>query len=369
MTLDLSPALTQDRVMSYKVTDSESGSVHLAVVTEADAGQRLDRFLAGRFDQFSRARLQQLIRTGQVFRIAPDRCGETGEVMVCEPARRVVTDERYRLNLPRAENAEPAAQEIALQIVFEDEHLVVIDKPAGMVVHPAPGHEQDTLVNALLAHCGNTLSGIGGVRRPGIVHRLDKDTSGLLVVAKSDRAHQGLSAQFQAHGRDGRLSRRYLALVWEAPRVPAGTIDAPLARSRINRRKMSVVSDGQGRRAITRFRVLQRFQNPAGKTLAALLSCELETGRTHQIRVHLAHKGWPVMADSTYGAGYAASMHNMSSCQRAALIALNRQALHAAHLGFEHPVSGEPLSFEAEMPEDMAILLARLAEPVSGNEN
>jgi 23S rRNA pseudouridine1911/1915/1917 synthase len=248
-----------------------------------------------------------------------------------------------------------------LAIVYEDAELIVLDKPAGLAVHPGPGHASGTLVNALIAHCGASLSGIGGVKRPGIVHRLDKDTTGLLVVAKTDRAHRGLAGQFAAHGRDGRLERGYRAIAWGAPARAKGAIDAPLARSTANRTRIAVVRAGGGRRAVTRYEVLERFGAAGGaRPVASLLRLVLETGRTHQVRVHLAHIGHPLLGDATYGAGFKASAHKLGAEAQAALAALGRQALHAAELAFVHPVSGKRLAFTAPLPPDMAGLLAAL---------
>jgi 23S rRNA pseudouridine1911/1915/1917 synthase len=250
---------------------------------------------------------------------------------------------------------------VALAIVYEDADLIVIDKPKGLAVHPGPGHAKGTLVNALIAHCGASLSGIGGVRRPGIVHRLDRDTTGLMVVAKSDRAHQGLAEQFAAHGADGRLERGYRALTWGQPDRPRGVIDAALARSTANRTKIAVVTgEGAGRRAVTRYQVLETFAGGGPEPVACLMRLVLETGRTHQVRVHLAHIGHPLLGDMTYGAGFKASARKLSPEAQAALAALGRQALHAAELAFVHPVTGRRLAFESRLPDDMAALVAAL---------
>jgi 23S rRNA pseudouridine1911/1915/1917 synthase len=247
---------------------------------------------------------------------------------------------------------------MALRIVYEDDDLIVIDKPAGLVVHPAAGHDSGTLVNALIAHCGDSLSGIGGVKRPGIVHRLDKDTSGLLVIAKNDRAHQGLAAQFADHGRSGPLERAYLALVWGIPERQRGTVEAPLARSQHNREKIAVVGEERGRYAITHYELIEAL--PAAEPVASLVRCELETGRTHQIRVHMAHIGHPLLGDLVYGAGYKTKANRLTQARQAALKALGRQALHAAVLGFEHPRTGAFLRFESPLPADMTALLESL---------
>jgi 23S rRNA pseudouridine1911/1915/1917 synthase len=264
---------------------------------------------------------------------------------VREIGLRVKAGEVYTVAVPPPMPAEPEPQPMALAVIYEDRDLIVIDKPKGLVVHPGPGHASGTLVNALIAHCGATLSGVGGVMRPGIVHRLDKDTTGLMVVAKSDRAHQGLAEQFAAHGADGRLHRGYRAIAWGAPERPRGAIDAPLARSAANRTKIAVVRAERGRRAVTRYEVLERF-GTGTKPVASLLRLVLETGRTHQVRVHLAHVGHPLLGDQTYG--------------QTALAALDRQALHAAELAFEHPVSGRRLQFESPLPRDMVDVVSAL---------
>lgn len=335
------------------VADNEpGGEMFDLTAAEADAGIRLDRFLAQQLSGHSRSRVQSLIKSGAV----RDAGGTIGD-----PGRRVKPGESFQVFVPPPEPAVPAAEQMALTIVYEDGHIVVVDKPAGLVVHPAPGHQGGTLVNALIAHCGDSLSGIGGVRRPGIVHRLDKDTSGLLVVAKSDVAHQGLSEQFSAHGADGRLHRTYRALVWGAPLRTRGAVDAPLNRSEKNRTKISVARVG-GRHAVTHYEVERVVKNADGKPVASLLTLRLETGRTHQIRVHMAHAGHPVMGDPVYGTGFKASARALSQPAAAALEALGRQALHAAGLGFEHPITGRQLAFSSDLPADFARLLAALEE-------
>ena len=329
-----------------------TGHVRLTVET-SNAGARLDRFLAGRLAGLSRSRIQALIRDGRV----SDASGT-----LVDPGVKVKPGAAILVDVPDVAPAEPVAQAIPLEIVFEDRHLIVIDKPAGLVVHPAPGHAAGTLVNALVAHCGDSLSGIGGVRRPGIVHRLDKDTSGLLVVAKTDAAHAGLSAQFAAHGSDGRLTRRYLAIAWGVPQHVRGRIDAPLARSASHRTRIAVTRGEAGRHALTHYELVRRWDDAHGKPLACLLACALETGRTHQIRVHLAHIGHPVLGDAVYGAHFAASARRLQEAQRDALEALGRQALHAAHLGFEHPATGKRLSFDSPLPPDMSRLAQALSQ-------
>ncbi len=321
------------------------------IVSPEEEGQRLDRILAARAPDVSRARFQSLIADGHV---------TVNGSATTKAKTRLRSGDAIRVMLPEPEPAEPEPEDIPLDIVHEDEHLVVIDKPAGMVVHPAPGHSSGTLVNALLHHCGKSLSGIGGVRRPGIVHRLDRDTSGLLVVAKTDRAHKALSAQFAAHGRDGRLERLYRALVWSRPLQLRSTINRPLARSATNRQKIAVVREDAGREAITHYRILESYPSASARPVASLAECRLETGRTHQIRVHMAHIGCPVMGDTLYGAGFRSSATRLGPEARAALDALDRQALHAAVLGFEHPVTGERMHFESSLPQDMERLLQAL---------
>jgi 23S rRNA pseudouridine1911/1915/1917 synthase len=318
----------------------------------AGAAERLDRVLAQAWSDLSRSRLQALIRDGHVtVDGAPTR----------DPGQRIAPGSRAVLDLPPAAPAEPAGETMALNVVHEDADLVVIDKPAGLVVHPAAGHESGTLVNALIAHCGESLSGIGGVKRPGIVHRLDKDTSGLLVVAKTDLAHQGLAAQFADHGRTGPLERAYRAIAWGVPARARGTIEAALGRSPHNREKIAVLAPERGRFAITRYEVEEALSPP--DPAASLVRCELETGRTHQIRVHMAHLGHPLLGDALYGSGFRTKANRLSATQKAALAALGRQALHAAVLGFEHPRTGQALRFESPLPPDMTTLVAALRRP------
>jgi len=320
-------------------------------VGETEAGQRLDRFLVLRMPDLSRSRLQALIRAGEVTLKGAPVAGLGGKVKL---------GETYEVHVPPPVAAEPEPEIIPLKIVYEDRHLIVIDKPKGMPAHPGAGHASGTLVNALLAHCGDSLSGIGGVKRPGIVHRLDKDTTGLLVVAKTDAAHQALAAQFAAHGADGKLERGYRAIVWGVPSRPRGSVDAPLGRSSANRIKMAVVAGDRGRRAVTHYAVLETFPKGAAKPLASLLRLTLETGRTHQVRVHMAHIGHPLLGDMVYGSGFKSSARNLTPEAEAALDVLHRQALHAAELKFEHPVTGKRLSFESELPQDMEEVVAAL---------
>jgi 23S rRNA pseudouridine1911/1915/1917 synthase len=271
--------------------------------------------------------------------------------------------DRISLILPEAKPPEPLPELIALDIRYEDDHLIVLNKPAGLVVHPASGHETGTLVNALIAHCGDSLSGIGGVKRPGIVHRLDKDTTGLLVVAKNDRAHRGLAAQFADHGRSGPLERAYQALVWNVPERRQGTIHTALGRSSKSRERMAVVSEHRpdAREAITHYTVEEKFLDASATPIASLVTCRLETGRTHQIRVHMAHIGHPLLGDTLYGMGFKTKTSRLTESVAEAVLAFPRQALHAAVLGFEHPVTREEMLFESEIPEDMQALLAVLS--------
>lgn len=325
------------------------------ILEDGTAPERLDRVLAKLQGDLSRSRLQALIRDGQV---------TVDSAPVLDPGRKVAGGMRIALTVPPPVPAEPLGEAMELSIVYEDDDVIVIDKPPGLVVHPAAGHESGTLVNALIAHCGESLSGIGGVKRPGIVHRLDKDTSGLLVVAKNDLAHQGLAEQFADHGRTGPLERVYLAFVWGVPERKRGTVEAALARSQHNREKIAIVSDEneRGRYAITHYELLEPL--PQGQPVASLVQCELETGRTHQIRVHMAHIGHPLLGDGVYGSGFKTKANRLTEPQQKALTALNRQALHAAILGFEHPRTGEFMHFESPLPADMTTLLEALRAKV-----
>lgn len=328
------------------------------IVAPEDSGERLDRALAKHVAAISRSRVKALILAGEV---------TVSGACVRDPAYRVHAGGRIALRLPPPEPAQPSAESIPLAIVYEDDELIVVDKPAGLVVHPAAGNRTGTLVNALIAHCGESLSGIGGVRRPGIVHRLDKDTSGLIVAAKTDRAHRALTEQFADHGRSGPLERGYLALVWGAPDRPRGTIDAPLDRHPAAREKRAVRPGG--RPAITRWEIRERFYGADGEPVAALLECRLETGRTHQIRVHLNHIGHPVMGDALYGAGFRTKAARLSADARAALQRVNRQALHAYLLGLEHPVTRKHMTFKSEFPRDLEGLRAALSNDAAEGRN
>ena len=336
--------------MTLPNTATADGVVEVQIGPER-AGERLDRVVAGMVATLSRSRLQTLVREGAV---------KLAGAAITDPGRKVKAGETYSVTIPAPVPAEPLAEPIPLRVVYEDDDLIVVDKPAGLVVHPAAGHHGGTLVNALIAHCGNSLSGIGGVRRPGIVHRLDKGTSGLLVVAKTDHAHQGLSDQFKSHGADGRLERRYLALVWGAPQRERATIDAPLARSRASRTKIAVTKGEHGRRAVTHMEVLERFSDHQGKPVASLVALTLETGRTHQVRVHMAHAGHPVIGDPTYATAFQTRSTRLGPAARQALSRLDRQALHATSLIIEHPRSEKRLSFTSEPPCDMRRLLEAL---------
>ncbi len=331
------------------MSDEKNAIIQLAVPQER-RGLRVDRFIALQVENLSRQRVKSLIDAGKV--VVDDAVCHDG-------GHKLRGGEVVFVEVPPAEPIDVRAEAIPLAVEFEDDELIVIDKPAGLVTHPAPGHESGTLVNALIAHAGSSLSGIGGVKRPGIVHRLDKDTSGLLVIAKTDRAHRGLSEQFSAHGRDGRLERKYTAFVWGVLERRSGRIEAALGRSPTNRRKVAVVADDRGRAAATNYELLESFQRD-GAVVVSAVQLSLETGRTHQIRVHMASIGHPILGDSLYGAGFKASVTRLGPAARTALAQLQRQALHAAVLGFEHPVTGEAMRFESRLPDDMAALHAAL---------
>jgi len=323
----------------------------LEVTVAGDEGSaRLDRVLAVRLPDLSRSRLKALILNGSV---------TLASGTVRDPAYHVAKGDTIIIDVPEAVPAEPKAEDIALDIVYEDDDIIVIDKPRGLVVHPAAGHETGTLVNALIAHCGTSLSGIGGVRRPGIVHRLDKDTTGLMVVAKNDLSHQSLSAQFADHGRTGEMRRGYLAFVWGVPNRQRGVIQAPIDRHPHARDKMAVRQGG--REAVTHWEIQETFSGRGDKPIAALLACELETGRTHQIRVHLSHIGHPLLGDAVYGPHFKTKANQLGPQAQAALATLGRQALHAYLLVIEHPRTGELLHWERPLPEDLLLLQSTLA--------
>jgi 23S rRNA pseudouridine1911/1915/1917 synthase len=319
--------------------DAPDGAI-IEVELGGDVTGRLDRALADAAPQLSRARIQALMAEGAVSR---------GGAAIADASAKAQAG-RYRIAVPPPAPAIPQAEAIPLAVLFEDAHLIVVDKPAGMAAHPAPGTQAGTLVNALIAHCGASLSGIGGVARPGIVHRLDKDTSGVMVAAKTDAAHRGLAALFERHD----IERQYLAFTRGAPRQSKGAVTTRIARSPRDRKKMAVVRSG-GREAVTHYE-LRRAYGPAARPLAARLVCQLETGRTHQIRVHLAHIGAPCLGDPLYGAGPPAPAVKAAMARAG----LARQALHAAVLGFVHPITGERLRFDTPLPADLARLQAEL---------
>ncbi|MCI4663602.1 MAG: RluA family pseudouridine synthase [Neomegalonema sp.] len=353
----------------FDAASDEDGFSHSptldAIITDAAAGQRLDKALALCLEAdlaaehgLSRTRLRALIEEGQV---------SLNGGAVRDPSRKVAAGDLFQILPPPPKPLELIPEAIPLDIIYEDTDLLVVDKPSGMAAHPAPGAETGTLVHALLAHCGDSLSGVGGVERPGVVHRIDKDTSGLLVVAKNDRAHAGLSQQFAKHS----VERSYSALVWGAPDrgdprlmgLPAVTsvedrlrIEAELARARHDRKKMAVVTSG-GKRAVTWIAVRARYGVDPSRPFASLVECMLETGRTHQIRVHMAHIGHPLLGDQTYGRGRKLGSEAGEAAQAAA--AFHRQALHAGLLGFTHPCTGEALRFESAAPPDFAELRAK----------
>jgi 23S rRNA pseudouridine1911/1915/1917 synthase len=333
-------------------SDNEAGARRKELTAgDDDAGSRLDQWLARELaPELSRSRIKALIEAGNV---------SVGGIRVREAKRRTAAGDRAVVELPEPEPAAPGPEAIPLDILFEDDLLIVIDKPPGLVVHPGAGQPSGTLVNALIHHCGASLSGIGGVRRPGIVHRLDKDTSGVMVVAKTDAAHRTLSAAFADHGRTGGLERVYSALVWGAPECATGTIDAALGRSPGDRTRRAVVPAGRSdaRHAVTKYRVRERFAGVDGKTTAALVDCRLETGRTHQIRVHMAHIGHPLIGDRAYGRGFATKAARLPPDLQRQVCDFPRQALHAQVLAFRHPASGEICRFETAPPADMERLV------------
>ncbi len=356
MTQDENPQNSTDASISFELPDSDD--TYRFIIDADNAGARLDKWLSDRIEALTRTRIKALIEGNAVTR--------NGEIFT-DPSWKLREGEEYTLQAPPLVDPTPEAENIPLDIVFEDNDLIVVNKPAGMVVHPAAGNWTGTLVNALIHHCGDSLSGIGGVARPGIVHRIDKDTTGLLVIAKHDRAHQGLAKAFSKHS----IERVYETIAVGAPRPGIGSIEAALARSSSDRTKMSVVNldtHSKARHAITHYKIIEAFGRSRAKlkgdALASLIECRLETGRTHQIRVHLSHIGHPIIGDPTYGRGPglsglrpgdAAADNTKSLMQN-----FRRQALHAKSLGFKHPITKEVLYFERPAPEDFQALLASL---------
>ncbi|MBT4673923.1 MAG: RluA family pseudouridine synthase [Rhodospirillaceae bacterium] len=321
-----------------------NGERHVVAVSEECAGDRLDKFLGDHIESLSRTRIKTLMEEG---------CVTCAEKTVNDPSRRVKPGQVYEVLVPAARPARPVAQAIPLEICYEDADLIVIDKPAGLVVHPAAGNPDRTLVNALIAHCGDSLSGIGGEIRPGIVHRLDKDTSGLIIAAKNDVAHRNLAEQFAVHS----IDRVYQAVAWGVPQKSSGVIEGNIGRSPKNRKKMAVLARG-GKPAETHYRVIRPLgRGPETLAFAALIECRLKTGRTHQIRVHMAHIGHPIVGDPVYGGRRGRTGHGGDENFGALVAALGRQALHAYRLGFVHPASGEQLTFESKLPADLQALL------------
>lgn len=313
-------------------------------------GKRLDSFLAELVGKYSRTRLKSLIKSGLV---------TLDGKKIVDPAYLVNDGEKVIIQVMETLDSGPEPENLPLEIIFEDEDVIVVNKSAGMVVHPAAGHWQGTLVNALLYHCGQSLSGINGVRRPGIVHRLDKGTTGLLVAAKNDAAHEHLAGQFNDHGRSGPLRRTYKAIVWKSPNHNQGKIELNLSRSVTNRQKISVVRKG-GRIAITHWKLIERFKQSNNESIASLIECRLETGRTHQIRVHMAHAGHPLLGDSVYGAHFASKMNQLPERAKNLVQELHRPALHAEKLTFAHPRTGKTMKFECTIPSDMMKILSIL---------
>jgi len=332
-------------------TDRPAAALHQVTIDAKAAGKRLDQALAAALPALSRSRLKSLIEAGEVkVSGGSGEAQEKAERTISEPSMRVKSGQVLIVCVPAAVDAVPRGQAIPLDVVYEDDALIVVDKPAGLVVHPAAGNPDRTLVNALIAHCGESLSGIGGVKRPGIVHRLDKDTSGLIVAAKTDSAHAGLAEQFAEHT----IERAYTALVWGVPRPAKGRIEGNIGRDPRNRKRMSVLVN-KGKPAVTHTHVIQRFGSAA-----SLIECRLETGRTHQIRVHLAHIGHPVIGDPVYGRITPKRLASLPEEARESLKKLGRQALHAHLLGFEHPRSKKRVKFESKLPADINALLSRL---------
>lgn len=325
------------------------------LIADESAEGRLDVWLAGELGgEFSRSRLKQLIEQGAVF---------INGKAVTEAKKKIRVGDEVVITMPDAEDPEPQGEDIPLDVLYEDDDVIVLNKPAGLVVHPGAGNWTGTLVNALIHHCGDTLSGIGGVKRPGIVHRLDKETSGVMVVAKNDNAHRHLSDQFADHGRTGPLERAYVALVWDRPRNLKGTINAPIGRATSDRTRQAVkkADSFDAKEAITHYEVIERFQEKDDATaIASLVECRLETGRTHQIRVHMSHLGHPLVGDPEYSGSYRTKSNRLDPETKAVVDAFPRQALHAFLLCFEHPTTGEIMEFETDLPDDMQALIEAL---------
>ena len=317
-------------------------------VSVKELGLRLDQFLSKNIKNLSRSRIKTLINDNNVIKI-----NEKEKIVIEDPSKKVKAGESYLINIPKPIDPKLKPQKIPLDILYEDNDLVVINKPVSLVIHPAPGNYENTLVNALIAHCGQSLSGISGEKKPGIVHRLDKDTSGVMVAAKNDKTHDGLSKQFASHGRDGKLIRSYKALVWGVPNIQSGRVETFIGRSNNNRKKMAAYKEEKkGRKlAITHWK-----RNKFNKKMdIALIECNLETGRTHQIRVHLTHLGFPIIGDQVYGTGYKSKIKKLNSnIENIVSNASHRQLLHAYKLGFEHPTSKEKHIYKTDLPQDMA---------------
>lgn len=336
--------------MTREISFNEAEANLKAFITEEGDSGRLDAWLAQKMaPDYSRSRIKAFIEAGAV---------SINDTVTTEPKKKISPDMTINVILPAIVDAEPQAENIDLDIIFEDDHLIVITKPIGLVVHPGAGNTSGTLVNALLYHCGASLSGIGGVKRPGIVHRLDKDTSGVMVVAKHDIAHRHLSEQFADHGRTGELERAYLALVWGAPAQKKSKITTFLGRSN-DRLKRAVCSESaaDAKHAVTHYVTRQSFGAHEGvDAFASLVECRLETGRTHQIRVHMAHIGHPLVGDLTYGAAFKTKANKLPDEQRKAVNSFTHQALHAYLLQFKHPITSDIMRFEAELPDDFSNL-------------
>ncbi|MGV1828767.1 RluA family pseudouridine synthase [Agrobacterium vitis] len=334
----------------------QAGEPRKELIAGEDAEGRLDAWLAASLGgDLSRNRVKALIEQGAVF---------VNGTAVTEPKRKIKPGDQLVIAMPEPEDPEPKGEDIPLTVLYEDKDLIVLSKPAGLVVHPGAGNWTGTLVNALIYHCGDSLSGIGGVKRPGIVHRLDKETSGVMVVAKNDIAHRHLADQFADHGRSGPLERAYQALVWGRPRGLRGTIDAALGRAG-DRTKRTVKREDtdDAREAITHYQVMERYgEKPDATCLASLVECRLETGRTHQIRVHMAHIGHPLIGDPEYGAAFKTKANLLPDAAKAVVNNFHRQALHAYLLAFEHPTTGEVMHFEAAIPDDMETIIRALRD-------